>query len=113
MLAQSAAFIVRAEQAAPLQFWHDQGAEGVELAGEPGRHDVEAVGRAAFEARLQFIGYLRRRADDPPMAARAGKMAGKLADGEAVAARLLDDQRLPALHPLALRQFRQRPVDRV
>jgi len=86
MLAQGAAFVLCAEQAAPLQFRHDKRGEGIELARKIGWHHVEAVGRAALEPCLEFVGDLRRRTDDPPVAARAGEVARKLPDREVVPA---------------------------
>ena len=71
MVAQGRAGVVGAEQAALLQDRHDLIGEGVELAGEEGRHDVEAVGGAGLEPIFQHVGDLGRTADQQQVAARA------------------------------------------
>src|SRR5688572_2580335 len=72
VFAQGLALVLEAEQAAALELRHDQLHEVV----EPGRHDrrhhVEAVRGFVLEPALQLVGDLLWRADDLPVAARAG-----------------------------------------
>src|SRR5262245_6920074 len=56
VIAQRGPRIVAPEQAAPLQLGHDEVDEIVERARKIGRHDDEAVGHAAGEPLLEFVG---------------------------------------------------------
>src|SRR5689334_10730318 len=85
MVAQGPADIVAAKHAALLQDRYDLVGEGVELAREEGRHDVEAVGGAGPEPALQHIGDPLRRADQEEMAARRRDAVVELAQGEVLA----------------------------
>ena len=79
VIAQGRAGVVGAEQAALLQDRHDPVGEGVELAWEEGRHDVEAIGGAGLEPVFQDVGNLRRTADQQQVAARGGDAMVELA----------------------------------
>src|ERR1700676_2641606 len=72
MIAQRLAGVFGTEQPAFTQDWNDLLGEQVESARQPWRHDVEAVGGAALEPRLDVVGDLFRRPGDPPVTARAG-----------------------------------------
>lgn len=54
--------------------------EEIEAAGQPRRHDVEAVCRAVIEAGLDVIGNRVRRTGDHPVATRAGEAPHELPD---------------------------------
>ena len=66
MVAQRRALVVAAEQAAALQFRHDEIDEIGERAGEIRRQDVEPVGRALDEPFLERVGDPLRRAAHAP-----------------------------------------------
>ena len=85
VVAQGLAGVVLAEQAALAQDRHHLLGENVEAAGQPGRHDVEAVGGAVLEPGLDIVRDLLRRSGDHPMAARAGQALHQLADGRLLA----------------------------
>src|SRR6476661_9376077 len=72
MVAQGPAGIVGAKHATLLEDRYDLIGEGVELAGEEGRHDVEAVGGARLEPALDHVGDLNRRADQQQVTACGG-----------------------------------------
>src|ERR1700755_2006224 len=80
VLAQRFAGIVVAEQATLTQDRYDLLGEDVEAARQPGRHHVEAVGRAILEPGLDVIRDLFRRSGDHPMAARARQPLYELPD---------------------------------
>src|SRR6202034_208429 len=87
VFAERLAFVFLAEQPAPLQFGDQQVDDVLEPARESQRQDIEAVGCAAAEPKLQAIGDLRGRADHDAMAALAVNALDELANGEVLAPR--------------------------
>lgn len=75
MVAQSRADVVVTQQAAFAQDRDDLLREDIEATGQPGWHDVEAVGRTVLEPGLDVVGNPFRRSPSdhgrPPGAARA------------------------------------------
>src|SRR6478752_3521352 len=97
VLAQGAAFVVGAEQAALLQDGHDVIHEMLERARQHRRHDVEAVRRAVLPPMLDGVGHLLWRARERAVPAPAAQAPDQLAHGEAIAPRQVHDQREAAL----------------
>ena len=114
VLAQGGAGVLGAEQAAPLQFGHDEVDEVVEPARQGRRHDVEAVRGAAGEPVLQLVGDLVRRAGEDAVPASAGEAIEQLPDRQVLAPGQVDDQLEPALAALGeAADVGQRAVERV
>ncbi|CAB3958132.1 hypothetical protein LMG7053_05550 [Achromobacter ruhlandii] len=113
MLAQGRTVVFRAEQAAAAQFRQRQLDEVIQPAGQPRRHDVEAVGAVLLEPLLQLVGHALRRADHLLVAAGPGDAQVQLADRQVVAARQIDQQLLAALAAVGFWNVGQRSVDRV
>src|SRR5207302_4616565 len=92
VIAQGLAGVLLAEQAALAQDRHHLFGENVESARQPGRHNVEAVGRAVLEPGLEVVRDLFRRPSDHPMAASTGQPLHQLADGRLFAIDDVDDE---------------------
>lgn len=80
MLAQVGAFVLRPEQAAPLQDRHDAVDESFQAAGKGRRHQHETVGRPFGEPALERIRDFLRRADEPVVAEGTGKQGVDFAE---------------------------------
>jgi len=107
------AFVLGAEDAAPLQLGHDQAAEILERLGIVVAHDIEAVGSLFLQPCFHLVGHVLRRADQHAMAGARSGVAGDLAQGHVVLSRRLHDQRLARLGGVAGRQLGQWPVERI
>jgi hypothetical protein len=70
VLAQGAALVFGAEQAAPAQLGQHQLDEVGQAVRQGRPHHVEAVGRAAAEPVFELVGHLGGRAHQGPVAAR-------------------------------------------
>src|SRR5450830_1129673 len=79
MIAQRAALIFGAEQAASLQLRHHQINEIIKSGREVGWHDVETIGSLSMEPFFQCIGNVLRRAADDAVTACTGHHVVKLA----------------------------------
>lgn len=88
VVAQRTSFVIGAENAALLQQRNHAVGELLKPARQNIRHQIEAVGGAAFEPVLDVVGDLFRRADDDTMSAAARQRANQLTRRVAMRARL-------------------------
>jgi hypothetical protein len=98
VLAQRSARVFVAEQPALTQGRHHLLGKHVEAARQPGRHDVEAVGRTILEPRLDIVRDFFRRAGNYPMAPRARQALHALSDRRLLAIDDVDDELETAGH---------------
>ena len=90
MVAQCRAFVVAAEEAAALQFRHDQVYKIGECAREIGRQYVVTVGGTLDEPLFKGVGNPRRGAADNLVAARRGGKVVEVAQGHILPAGLFE-----------------------
>src|SRR5690606_29754898 len=95
-IAQRAALVLRAEQAATLQLRHDECREVFETRRQQGRHHVEAVGGTLLEPELQLIRNSLCSPDQCQMTAAAGNTQIQLANRQTFAACEIREQLLTA-----------------
>src|SRR5215470_18703162 len=101
VFAQRRAFVLAAEDAAPLQPRHHAVDEVVEPARQIGEHDGEAVGAARLQPLLHLLGDGLRRADHGE-AGIAAEPLRELAHREVLALRQRDRALTAALRSVAL-----------
>ncbi len=77
--------------------------EEVEATGQPGRHDIEAVGRPLLEPLLKPVGDLLGRARHHPVTAGAREAVQRLADAGPFAVDDVQDQPEAAVVPRVIR----------
>src|SRR6516225_9607587 len=113
MVAQCRAFVVAAEEAAALQFRHDQVYKIGECAREIGRQYVVTVGGALDEPLFKGVGNPSRGAADDPVAARRGGKVVEVAQGHVLPPRHVVEHAVEGAAAFGRRRRRYRAVERV